>query len=126
MQAFGPLAGLAGRILLAQIFVISGLAKFPNGAEMGARLADAGLPGFLIYVAGAFELLAGIAIILGFQTRLAALGLSGFCVLTAIMFHNNFADQTQVVMFLKNIALAGGLLLLVRDGAGAYSLESRR
>ncbi len=126
MQMIGPLAGLVGRIFLAQIFLLSGLAKFPNGAVMSEKLVAMGLPGALIYVAGAFELLAGIAIIVGFQTRLAALGLAGFCLVTAVLFHNDFADQTQMVMFLKNVALAGGLLMLVRDGAGAFSLESRR
>ena len=67
-----------------------------------------------------------LAIIIGWQTRIAAFLLAGYSLLTALIFHANFADQVEMVMFLKNVSIAGGLLLLVANGAGAWSLDSRR
>jgi len=66
-----------------------------------------------------------LAVIVGYKTRIAAFGLAGFCILAAILFHANFSDQMQMIMFMKNIGLAGGFLLLVAHGAGAYSLDNR-
>jgi putative oxidoreductase len=125
MTALGPLFGVVGRILMAQIFLLSGLAKFMNGEAMAQGLVALGLPAVLIYAAAVLEVAGALALIVGYQTRLAALALSGFCVIAGILFHNQFADQVQLVMFMKNLAMAGGLLFLVRDGAGAYSLDAR-
>ena len=71
------------------------------------------------------EVLGGLAIIVGWQTRWVALALAGFCVLSALIFHNNFADQNEMANFMKNIAIAGGFLFLFANGAGAWSLDNR-
>jgi putative oxidoreductase len=73
----------------------------------------------------ATELLGSLAIILGWKARVAAFLLAGFSVLTALIFHNNLADQTQMIMFFKNLAIAGGFLVLVANGAGPLSLDRR-
>ncbi|MEL7401785.1 MAG: DoxX family protein, partial [Pseudomonadota bacterium] len=73
----------------------------------------------------AFELLAGLAILIGFQTRLVALAIAGFTLLTALMFHLDFSDQMQFLMFWKNVAIAGGFLVLAANGAGRLSLDAR-
>ncbi len=69
--------------------------------------------------------LGAIAIILGWQTRVTAFLLAGYSVLTALIFHANFADQIEMIMFLKNVSIAGGFLLLVANGAGPLSLDRR-
>ena len=95
-----------GRLLLSLIFILGGASKFGNLAGTGAYMETVGLP----------AILAG----------LVALLLAGFCLVTAAMFHNNFADQIQMVMFLKNLGLAGGFLTLYAHGAGGMSLDSRK
>ena len=77
-----------------------------------------GLPSALALPAALFELLGGLAILVGFQTRIVALLLAGFCVVTAVIFHRNFADQIMMIMFMKNLAVAGGLLFVFSLGAG--------
>jgi putative oxidoreductase len=67
-----------------------------------------------------------LAIIAGWQTKLVSIALAAFTVVAAVIFHNNFSDQMQMIMFMKNIAIAGGLILLAIHGAGSYSLDSRR
>ena len=73
----------------------------------------------------ATEVLGGVAIIIGWKTRIVAFLLAGFTLLSGVIFHSYFADQIQTIMFLKNIAIAGGFLLLVASGAGAWSLDRR-
>ena len=85
-----------------------------------------GLPGELLPLVIAVQVLAGIAIVIGLQARLAALALAGFSLLAAVLFHTSFSDQMQMIMFMKNIAIAGGFLMIVAHGAGAYSLDNRR
>lgn len=120
------LAAPLGRLFLAIMFIMGGASKFGDLAGTGAYMQSAGVPGFLALPAAAFELLAGLAVLVGFQTRIAALLLAGFCLLTALLFHHNFADQTQMVMFLKNVGLAGGFLTLYAHGAGAMSMDARK
>lgn len=115
-----------GRLLLALIFVLGGASKFGNLAGTGAYMETVGLPAILAGPAAAFELVAGLAILLGWQTRLVALLLAGFCVVTAALFHSNFGDQVQMIMFLKNLGLAGGFLTLYANGGGGMSLDSRK
>lgn len=114
-----------GRVLLSLIFILGGASKFGSLAGTGAYMETVGLPAILAGPAAAFELLAGLAILVGWQTRWAALLLAGFCLMTAALFHSDFADQIQMVMFLKNLGLAGGLLTLYAHGAGAMSLDTR-
>jgi putative oxidoreductase len=89
-------------------------------------LASVGLPGGLLPLVIATEVLGAIAIVVGWHTRIAAFLLAGFTLLSALLFHNNFSDQVQMIMFLKNVSIAGGFLLLVANGAGPLSLDRRR
>jgi putative oxidoreductase len=84
------------------------------------------VPAALLPVVIAAEVFGAIAIILGWQTRVTALLLAGYALLTALVFHNNLADQIQMIMFFKNVSIAGGFLLLVANGAGPLSLDRRR
>lgn len=118
-------AELAGRALLALLFLLAGAGKLSAYSATAAYMSSQGVPGALLPLVIATELLGAIAIVVGWKTRIVAFLLAGFSVLTALTFHNNFADQTQMIMFLKNISIAGGFLLLVANGAGALSLDSR-
>ena len=88
-------------------------------------MASAGVPGALLPAVIAVEVLGAIAIIVGWKTRITALLLAGFTLLSGVLFHSNFGDQVQMIMFLKNVAITGGFLLLVANGAGALSLDRR-
>jgi len=125
MNTLQSLAAPAGRVLIALIFVMSGVNKLANFAGTQAYMDSAGVPGVLLPLVIAVELLGGLAIILGWHTRLAAFLLAGFTLLSGILFHANFADQMQTIMFMKNLAIAGGFLLIVALGAGPYSIDNR-
>lgn len=116
---------LAGRVLLAAIFLISGLGKIGTYSATAAYMNSLGVPGALLPAVIGLEVLGAIAIIIGWQTRIAAFLLAGFTLLSAILFHNNVADPIQQIMFLKNVAIAGGFLILVANGAGPLSLDRR-
>ena len=108
---------LAGRILLSTLFVLSGFGKVSAYAATAGYMASMGVPGALLPLVIATELLGGLAIAFGWKTRIVAFLLAGFSVVSALLFHNNFADQIQMIMFLKNISIAGGFLLLVANGS---------
>jgi len=114
-----------GRLFLSLIFIMGGLAKFGSLDRTGAYMQSAGVPAALAIPSALFELVAGLAILVGYRTRIVALLLAGFCLLTTVLFHNNFADQIQMTLAMKNIAMAGGFLLLFAHGAGAMSLDER-
>ena len=116
---------LAGRSLLSVLFLLSGVGKIGAYAATGAYMSSFGVPGVLLPVVIATEVLGAIAIIIGWHTRVTALLLAGYALLTALLFHTNFADQIEMIMFLKNVSIAGGFLLLVANGAGALSLDRR-
>jgi putative oxidoreductase len=116
---------LAGRILLALIFVIAGIGKFNDPAGTAGYMASVGLPGILLWPTIALEVLGGIAIIVGFQTRIVSYLLAAFTLLAAALFHNNFSDQMQMIMFLKDLSIAGGFLLLASSGATAFAVDKR-
>lgn len=116
---------LAGRILLAVIFILAGIGKIKDPAGTIAYMQSVGLPGILLWPTIALEVLGGLAIVVGFQTRLVAFLLAGFTVVAAVMFHNNFGDQMQMIMFLKDISIAGGLLLLVASGSTALGVDNK-
>ena len=117
---------LAGRILLAVIFILSGIGKLKDPTGTVAYMQSAGVPAILLWPTIALELLGGVALVIGFQTRLVAAALAVFTLIAAAMFHHNFADQEQMVNFLKNLSMAGGLLLLVASGATAFSVDTRK
>ena len=116
-----------GRILLAVLFVMSGVSKLTDPAGTIGCIQSAGLPlpNIAYGIALTVELLGGILLIAGYRTRLVALVLAVFTVAAAIGFHAHFADQNQMIHFMKNIAITGGLLQVVAFGAGAFSLDSR-
>ncbi|MDO8895817.1 DoxX family protein [Nitrosomonas sp.] len=114
------------RLFLGQIFLLSGIFKI-SGYEGTQGYMDAmGVPGMLLPLVILLEAGGGLAIIAGWQTKLVSIALAAFTVVAAVIFHNNFSDQMQMIMFMKNIAIAGGLILLAIHGAGGYSLDSRR
>jgi putative oxidoreductase len=116
---------LAGRILLSVLFLLSGLGKIGAYAGTAAYMSSLGVPGALLPVVIGTEILGALAIIVGWKTRVTALLLAGFSLLTAVIFHSNFGDQLQLIMFLKNVSIAGGYLLLVANGAGPLSIDDR-
>ena len=117
-----------GRLLIALIFVMSGLGKIAAPAATIAYIQSAGAPlaPAAYVIAVIVEVVGGLALLVGFQTRLTAAVLAIFTLATAVLFHNNMADQNQMIHFLKNIAITGGLLQVVAFGAGAFSLDNRR
>ena len=118
---------LIGRVLLAAIFVMSGLGKVAAPAATLAYMKAAGLPFAPLGLAGAalIELGGGLALILGYRTRLAATILAVFALITALIFHSALADQNQMIHFFKNVAMAGGLLQVAAFGGGQLSLDWR-
>jgi len=118
-------AELGGRILLAVIFLIAGVGKITAYAGTAGYMASMGVPGALLPLVIVTELVGGVAIVLGYRTRLTAFLLAGFTLLAGLIFHHDFANQIQMIMFLKNLAIAGGFLLLVVHGAGAWSLDRK-
>jgi len=117
---------LIGRAFLSVLFVLSGVGKIGAYAATAAYMSSVGVPSVLLPVVIATEVLGALAIILGWHTRIAALLLAGYSLLAALIFHTNFADQIEMIMFLKNVSIAGGFLLLVGNGAGPLSLDRRR
>jgi putative oxidoreductase len=117
-----------GRLLIALIFVLSGLSKIADPAHTLAYIQSAGAP----FALGAFavavmvEVIGGFCLLMGFQTRFTAAVLAIFTLAAAVLFHNNMADQNQMIHFMKNLAITGGLLQVVAFGAGAFSLDNRR
>ena len=116
---------LIARILISILFLLNGIFKINNYEGTVGWMESFGLPGILIFPAIILEIVGPILIIIGYQTRIAAVALSLFCIATAIIFHNDFSDQMQLNAFLKNIALAGGFLFLVVNGAKGYCLDKK-
>ena len=114
---------LLGRILLALIFILSGWNKIGGYAGTAEHMAKVGLPGALLPLVIALELAGGLLIVIGWQTRIAAVALAVFCVAAAVLFHANLADRNQLLHFEKDLAIAGGLLVLGVAGAGRWSIE---
>jgi len=116
-----------GRVLLAAIFVISGLGKLAAPAATIGYIQSVGLPFATagLVVAILVELGGGLALALGYKTRLAAAVLAVFSLVTGLAFHHAIGDQNQFIHLFKNIAMAGGLLQVVAFGAGAYSIDNR-
>ncbi|HKC17447.1 MAG TPA: DoxX family protein [Steroidobacteraceae bacterium] len=125
MNALQKYSELGGRILLSVLFLLSGLSKIGAYTGTAAHMSARGVPAALLPVVIATEVLGALAIIVGWKTRVTAFLLAGFALLTALVFHSNFGDQIQMIMFLKNVSIAGGFLLLVAYGAGDLSFDRR-
>ena len=124
MTTFEKTSELTGRVLIASLFLITGLGKIgAYGATQGYMLSK-GVPVGLLPLVIALEVLGALAIIVGYRTRLVAAALAGFSIVAGLIFHGG-ADQIQQLLLLKNVAIAGGFLLLVARGAGAWSLDAR-
>jgi putative oxidoreductase len=115
-----------GCVLLSLIFIISGISKVldPAGTIAYIQSAHLPVPQVAYIVALVVELGLGIALLLGFKAQLAAAGIAIFTFVTALMFHSNMADPVQVIMFLKNITIIGGLLVVIAFGPGGYSVDN--
>lgn len=113
------------RMMLGHLFLITGWQKIGGYEGTQGYMESVGVPGMLLPLVILLELGAGLAIIIGWQTKLAAASLALFTIASAVLFHHNFSDQMQTIMFMKNIAISGGLMLLAVYGAGACSLDNR-
>lgn len=111
------------RLIIGGFFLMAGVGKIADVAGTAGYIQSVGLPGFLAWPAILFEIALGLALIVGFQIRIAALAGAAFCIFTAVVFHNNFADQTQTIMFLKNLCIAGAFLMFFAHGAGKLALD---
>jgi putative oxidoreductase len=126
MDAASPYLKLAGRVLLAVMFIQSGIGKIFGYAGTAEHMTQNGVPGLLLPLVILTELGGGLCVLLGLWTRYAAIALAGFCVLAALLFHYQPGDMMQMINFMKNITIAGGFLVLAGAGPGAYALDNRR
>ena len=126
MNPIQTLAAPAGRVLLALLFLLAGLQKIGGYEGTLAYMASQGVPGVTLPFVIGLEVLGALAIIVGWQTRLIAFLLAGFSLVSGVLFHFQSDDAMQMTMLLKNVSIAGGFLLLVAHGAGAWSLDQRR
>ena len=117
---------LVARLFLGHIFLLAGVSKISAYEGTQGYMDAMGVPGVLLPLVVLLEIAGGLMILVGWKTKWAAIALAGFSVVAAAIFHNNFADQMQMILFMKNIAIAGGFLLLSAHGAGAYSLDNRK
>jgi putative oxidoreductase len=118
----------AGRLMIGLPFAMSGLGKLAAYGATTAMIGAAGLPfpPLAYAVAVAVELGGGVLLVAGYHTRSVAIALAVFSLAAAVSFHSNFADQNQMIHFLKNVMMAGGLLQIAAFGAGALSVDNRR
>ena len=116
---------ILGRILLSAIFIINGIGKIFNyeGTIQYMEIFD--VPGYLIIPAITVEILFPILLIIGYYTKFSALVLSLFTLALAVIFHTDFSNQMQLMSFLKNIAIAGGFLIIFVYGPGKYSIDHK-
>lgn len=120
------LLAVVGRVLIALLFIVSGINKFADIAGTEAMLAKANLPASLAVATAVFEVVAGVALVVGVATRFFAIVLAGFCLVTAFFFHNQFMDPSQATNLLKNLAIAGGLLCLSAAQTWRWSYDDLR
>lgn len=126
LEKYDPYINLLGRLLMGGIFLLSGLHKIGGYAATQGYMAHMGVPGALLPLVIATEALGGLAVIVGYQTRLAAFALAGFCLLTAIFFHYQPDNQMQMINFMKNLVMTGGFLILMKNGAGSLSMDAKK
>ncbi|OAT26157.1 DoxX family protein [Proteus myxofaciens] len=123
MKNFENIALLIARILMPILFISAGYGKVTSYADTQQYMQAMGVPGFLLPLTILLELGGGLAILFGFLTRTTAIFTSVFTLLTALLFHSNFAEGMNQLMFMKNMTIAGGYLLLVITGPGKFSLD---
>jgi len=118
-------AELVGRILLGSIFLMAGINKISGYEGTAGYMDSMGVPGGLLPLVILLEIVAGLMIIVGYKTQWAAYALAGFTLVAAFIFHFNFADQIQSILFMKNMAMTGGLIILAVSTAGKFSVDSK-
>jgi len=116
---------LLGRILLAHIFLLAGINKISGYAGTQGYMEAMGVPGMLLPLVILLEIGGALALIIGWQTKWAAYALAAFTLVAALIFHHDFSNQMQTIMFMKNLSMTGGLLILAVHGAGAFSLDRK-
>ncbi|VAW75403.1 Uncharacterized membrane protein, DoxX/SURF4 family [hydrothermal vent metagenome] len=117
---------LTGRVLMSAIFIMAGINKIGTGyAGTQGYMESVGLPGALLPLVILLEIGGGLAILLGWKMRIAAFLLAGFSIVSALVFHANFGDQMQSILFMKNMAMAGGFLFLVAGTTHGWSIDAR-
>lgn len=124
MKKFEDSGLLISRILLSVLFIVAGYGKITGYDGTAAYMASMHVPAFFLPLVILLELGGGLAIMFGFLTRFTALFTSAFTIIAAIIFHNNFSDDMQQLMFMKDMSIAGGFLILGLFGAGKYSLDN--
>lgn len=126
--ASNPYGTLIGRILLSSLFIPAGFSKLTAIGGTAAYFGSMGLPAptIVAVLVGLLELFGGLAVLVGFKTRTAAIALGLFSIASALVAHTNFADMMQMINFQKNIAIAGGFFVLAAAGAGALSIDAKR
>ena len=117
-------SALVGRALIAIVFIMAGYSKIGGYEGTQGYMESVGVPGYLLPAVIAVELLAGIAVLVGYQTKIAAILLGGFTFLSAVIFHSDFGQQMQMILFMKNLAISGAFLLLFIHGPGQWAINS--
>lgn len=121
MKTISP---LIARLFLSQLFLIAGFGKITGYSATQGYMHAMGVPEILLPLVILLEIGGGLAILVGWKTSWTSTALAIFSVIAAVIFHHNFADQTQMIMFMTDISTAGGLIMLAVHGAGAYSLDN--
>lgn len=120
-----PYFDLLARVLLGALFIVAGLNKLGDVQGFAGYMASGGIPAALAWPVVLFEILAGVALVVGWQTRIVALALAAFCLASGLLYHFEPGNQMQMTSFLKNVALTGGYLAFALQGAGRLSLDAR-
>ena len=126
MNSLTTYGALLARVFMAAIFIIAGLGKLGDVQGFAGYMASGGVPAFLAWPVVLFEILGGLALLLGFQTFIVALALAGFSLLSGLLYHFVPADQMQMTIFFKNVAMAGGYIAIALLGAGPLSIDAKR
>ena len=127
-SSISNLLSLAARVLLSALFLMSGINKILNPADTQQYMASYGMPltGLLLMGAIALELAGGLSVLLGYKARWGAIALIIFLIPATLIFHTNFADQMQTIQFMKNLAILGGLLMIIQSGSGDIAIKRDR
>ena len=120
------LIDLIGRLLISALFLISAYNKIFSIDGTMSWMEGFGIPGFLLYPTIALEIILPLFVIIGYRARISASLLAIFCISTAFLFHLDFADQMQTILFLKNLGLAGGFLFIVANGTKDWSIDREK
>lgn len=126
MPQVDKFAAPTGRLLLSMMFFMSGLTKVSQYEGTQGYMEAMGVPGGLLPLVILTEVLGGLALMLGWKTKYAALALAGFSILSAVLFHADVSNQVEMTNFMKNLTIAGGLLFVFSQGPGAYALDNRK